>query len=83
MENKKDASLIWLTGLELAKYILLRLVDNHESIKQISKDFDDDIRFVNSIIKFLKDIKWIEQYGTGFQMTDAIRMKVNSSEAIV
>ena len=54
MENKKDASLIGLTGLELAKYILLRLVDNHESIKQISKDFDDDIRFVNSIIRFSK-----------------------------
>ena len=31
-----------LGGLELAKYVLMRIVDN-QSIEKISEDFDDDI----------------------------------------
>jgi hypothetical protein len=54
---KQDTHLMELTGLELAKYILLRLVDNHESVEQLSKDFDNDVRFINSVVKFLHDVK--------------------------
>ena len=54
-----------LTGLELAKYILLRLVDNNESIEQLAEDFDNDVRFIDGVVKFLKDVGWIKQDGTG------------------
>ena len=47
-----------LTGLELAKYILLRLVDNNESIEQLAEDFDNDVRFIDGVVKFLKDVGW-------------------------
>ena len=35
-----------LTGLELAKYISWRLVDNNEAIEQVTVDFENDVRFV-------------------------------------
>jgi hypothetical protein len=57
--------IIELTGLELAKYILLRLVYNNESIEQLAEDFDNDVRFINSVVKFLKDVRWIKQDSTG------------------
>lgn len=65
--------IIKLTGLELAKYILLRLVYNNESIEYLAEDFDNDVRFINSVIKFLKDVRWIKQDSTGrYQMSDLI-----------
>jgi hypothetical protein len=74
MMINQDAHLIELTGLELAKYIILRLVDNHESIEQLSENFDNDVRFINRVV----DIKWIEQDQNGqYQMTDIVRPKVN------
>lgn len=73
-----------LTGLELAKYILLRLVDNHESIEQLSKDFDNDVRFIERVVKFLNDVKWIELDRDGsYQMTDLIKLKVSASKIVV
>jgi len=84
MMIKQEAHLIELTGLELAKYIMLRLVDNHESIEQLSKNFDDDVRFINRVVDFLKDIKWIEQDHSGlFQMTDTARLKVHATKIFV
>jgi hypothetical protein len=77
----QDAHLIELTGLELAKYIMLRLVDNHESIEQLSKNFDNDVRFIERVVDFLTDIKWIEQDHEGlYQMTDDMKLKVNTSK---
>jgi hypothetical protein len=77
----QDAHLIELTGLELAKYIMLRLVDNHESIEHLSKDFDNDVRFIERVVDFLKGIKWIEQDHEGlYQITDDIKLKVNASK---
>jgi hypothetical protein len=77
----QDAHLIELTGLELAKYIMLRLVDNHESIEYLSKNFDNDVRFIERVVDFLKDIKWIEQDHEGlYHMTDDIKLKVNTSK---
>ena len=71
-----------LTGLELAKYILLRLVDNNESIEQLAEDFDNDVRFIDGVVKFLKDVGWMDSTG-GYQMTDVISLKVSSSKIVV
>jgi hypothetical protein len=54
-----------LTGLELAKYIFLRLVNNNESIEQLAEDFDNDFRFVSNVVQFLKELRWIRQDSTG------------------
>ena len=73
-----------LVGLELAKYIVLRLVENNESIEKVSEDFDNDVRFINGVVKFLKDVGWIKQDGTDdYQMTDVISLKVSSSKIVV
>jgi hypothetical protein len=84
MMIKQEAHLIELTGLELAKYIMLRLVDNQESIEQVSKIFDNDVRFINRVVDFLKDIKWIEQDHSGlFQMTYTARLKVHATKIFI
>ena len=76
--------IIELTGLELAKYILLKLVYNNESIEYLAEDFDNDIRFINSVVKFLKDVSWIKQDSRGcYQMSDLISLKVCSSKIII
>ncbi|HYZ60354.1 MAG TPA: hypothetical protein VE544_11910 [Nitrososphaeraceae archaeon] len=74
-----------LTGLELAKYISLRLVNNNESIEQVAVDFENDVRFVTRVAKFLKDVGWIKQDSNGtYQMTDnIISSKINCSKLIV
>ena len=73
-----------MTGLELAKYILLRLVYNNESTEHLAEDFDNDVRFINSIIKFIKDVRWIKQDDIGrYQMSDLISSKVSSSKIII
>jgi hypothetical protein len=80
MMIKQDNRLIELTGLELAKYIMLKLVDNRESIEQLSENFDNDVRFINRVIDFLKDIKWIEEVHSGsYQMTDTAGLKVRAT----
>ena len=76
--------MIELGGLELAKYILLRLVVHNESIERLAQDFDNDVRFINGVVKFLKDVGWIKQDSTGgYQMTDVISLKVSSSKIVV
>ena len=57
----------------------MRLVDN-ESVEKISEDFDDDIRFINGIVEFLKDIRWIKQDGISglYQITESGRKKANA-----
>lgn len=73
-----------LTGLELAKYIFLRLVDNNESIEQLAEDFDNDFRFVNNVVQFLKEVRWNKQDNTGsYQMSDVISLKVSSSKILI
>jgi hypothetical protein len=73
-----------LTGLELAKYISLRLVDNNETIEQVSIDFENDVRFVTRVVKFLKDVGWIKQVSNGsYQMTDdLITSKISCSKLV-
>ena len=72
--------MIELGGLELAKYILLRPVVHNESIERLAQDFDNDTRFINGVVKYLQDIGWIKQNGTGgYQMSDFVSLKVNST----
>ena len=73
-----------LTGLELAKYISLILVDNNETIEQVSIDFENDVRFVTRVVKFLKDVGWIKQVSNGsYQMTDdLISLKISCSKLV-
>ncbi|HZA68518.1 MAG TPA: hypothetical protein VE548_02385 [Nitrososphaeraceae archaeon] len=73
-----------LTGLELAKYISLRLVDNNETIEQVSVDFENDVRFVTRVVEFLKDVGWIKQVSNGsYQMTDdLISSKISCSKLV-
>jgi predicted transcriptional regulator len=60
-----------LTGLDLARHVLMRLVDNHEGIERVTEDFDNDTRFILGVIDFLKDVKWIEQDLSGsYQITE-------------
>jgi hypothetical protein len=76
--------MIELGGLELAKYILLRLVVQNDSIERLAQDFDNDTRFINGVVKFLLDIGWIKQNGTGgYQMSDVVSLKVNSTRIVV
>ena len=49
--NIHEVSMIELAGLELAKYILLRLVVNNESIERLADDFGYDVRFINGVVK--------------------------------
>lgn len=73
-----------LVGIELAKYIVLRLVNNNESIEKVSEDFDNDIHFISRVVKFLEDVEWIKQNDSrDYRMTDAISLKVSSSKIIV
>ena len=73
-----------LTGLEMAKFIILRLVENNESIEQLAEDFENDVRFITRVVTFLKDIGWIkEDSSTGsYQMSDVISLKVSSSRIV-
>jgi hypothetical protein len=54
-----------LSGLELAKYVLLRLVNDHDTIEKIAEDFENDKRFTLGVVDFLTDIGWIEQDSGG------------------
>lgn len=60
-----------LLGLELVKYVQLRLVNDHESIEKIAEDFDNDTKFIMGVVDFLIDIDWIKLTPTGSYKTTA------------
>ena len=45
-----------LSGLELAKYVLLRLTNDRDTVKKIAGDLDDDETFVLGVVKFLLEV---------------------------
>jgi hypothetical protein len=57
---------------------------NNQSLEKLAEEFDDDVRFINSIIDFLKDIRWIKQDRISglYQITEIGRMKVNASKRV-
>jgi len=83
-ENEYNTRISALKGLELAKYILIRLVDN-PSIERLAEDFDNDVQFMNGVVEFLKDIGWIEQDQISglYYMKEIARTKVNTSKVVI
>jgi hypothetical protein len=61
----------------------MRLVDN-QSLEKLAEEFDNDVRFINGIVDFLKDIGWIKQDRISglYQITEIGRMKVNASKRV-
>jgi hypothetical protein len=61
----------------------MRLADN-QSVEKLAEDFDYDVRFINGVIQFLKDIRWIEQDAISglYQMTEIGKMKANASKVL-
>ena len=57
---------------------------DNQSLEKLAEEFDDDVRFINGIIDFLKDIRWIKQdHISGlYQITEIGRMKVNASKRV-
>ena len=73
-----------MAAVELAKYVLAKLVDI-QSIEKLAEEFDGDVRFINGIVEFLKDIGWVKQerYSGLYQLTEIGEMKLNTSKLIV
>ena len=61
----------------------MKLVDN-QSVEKISEDFDNDVRFINGVVDFLKDIRWIKQDRISglYQITENGRKKANASKRV-
>jgi hypothetical protein len=70
-----------LNDLQLAKYVLMRFIDN-QSVEKISEDFDNNVRFINGV-NFLTDIRWIKEDPISglYQITKMGRMKANASKS--
>lgn len=54
----------------------MRLVDS-QSVEKLAEDFDGDVRFINGVVDFLKDIRWIklDRVSGLYQLTEIGRMK--------
>jgi hypothetical protein len=63
-----------LSGLASARYILKRIT-NGDSIQTLIDDFDNDRRFVLTVVSFLEDVEWLKQELNG---TYTITEKVNT-----
>jgi predicted transcriptional regulator len=61
IDDNREFDINTLSGLELAKFVLLRLVNDHDSIENIAEKFDNDKRLISEVVKFLNDIRWIKQ----------------------
>jgi hypothetical protein len=49
-----------LSRLASARYILKRIT-NGDSIQTLIDDFDNDRRFVLTVVSFLEDVQWLKQ----------------------
>ena len=55
-----------LKGLDLARYILQRLnKEENFDVDSIAKEFDNNKKFVISILHFLKEVEWISEDENG------------------
>ncbi len=70
IDDNQDFDINTLSGLELAKYVLSRLVNYHDSIEEIAEYSDNDKQLISEVVKFLNDIRWIKQDVNGaFKIT--------------
>ena len=63
-----------LSGLASARYILKRITIG-DSIQTLIEDFDNDRRFVLTIVSFLEDVEWLKRELNGMY---TITEKVNT-----
>lgn len=63
-----------LSGLASARYILKRIT-NGDSIQTLIEDFDNDKRFVLTVVSFLEDVEWLKRELNGLY---TITEKVNT-----
>ena len=63
-----------LSGLASARYILKRIT-NGDSIQTLIEDFDNDKRFVLTVVSFLEDVEWLKRELNGMY---TITEKVNT-----
>lgn len=68
-----------LGGLNLAKDILKEIKHNKDylDIRLVSKQFDNNEKFVLSIIEFLKDMEWLSEDENGKYITTQEGLKNN------
>lgn len=71
-------------ALELAKHVLVKLVDG-QSVESLVEEFDNDTRFINGIVEFLIDMGWVEyNHIRGlYQMTKFGEINVSVSKVII
>ena len=70
MANDQFINTRELAGLELAKYVLVRITDGSQTIEKIAENFDNDRRLILWIVDFLKKVGWIKQNESGtYRMT--------------
>jgi hypothetical protein len=65
MIMRQESNVSTLSGLSLAKYVLERIVDYHESLEKIAEDFDNDDELIFGVVDFLNAIGWIKQDSSG------------------
>ena len=71
IDDNQDFDINTLSGLELAKCVLSRLVNYHDSIEEIAEYSDNDKQLISEVVKFLNDIRWIKQDVNGaFKITN-------------
>jgi hypothetical protein len=54
-----------LTGLEVAKYLLSKLVRNQDSIERMTEALEYDEKLSSEVLDFFIDARWIRQNTNG------------------
>ena len=54
-----------LAGLELAGYVLMRIVGEGDTVEVLTQSLDDKESYVSTLTSILEDIGWIEQDPSG------------------
>jgi predicted transcriptional regulator len=84
MTTGEEINVNTLSGLSLARYVLERLIDKHDSVDKIAKDFDNDTEFISGIIDFLRDVGWVKQDENGsYKITSKGRTSTIEREKIL
>jgi Mn-dependent DtxR family transcriptional regulator len=66
-----DITVTRLTGLELAGYVLMRIVGEGDTVEELTQGLDDKESYVSTLTSILEDIGWIEEGPSGkYTITD-------------
>jgi hypothetical protein len=80
-EDEVNTQIKTIIALQVARYVLVKLVDGH-SVESLASEFDNDTSFIDGVIEFLVDRKWAEfNHVRGlYQMINLGEMKLNASK---